>query len=122
MTTSLIISVAAPPKSKTERIRDLLPGIEAALDQGHGHQVIYDHLRKIVGLELTFQYYKITLHRLRKKRESAKPTGKNVQSFAHPAKQIPGKEVPQPGVIGTSSAGGARFSYDVKASVEDFFS
>lgn len=78
MSTSILTDVAPPPKSKTAQLEDLLPAIEAALAAGHPHTAIFDHIQNKIGLALSYRYYQLTLHRLRKRRDqaSAKQTAK----------------------------------------------
>lgn len=122
MSTEFVITTAPPPKSKSKQLAKLLPGIEAALGEGYSHEVIHAHIKTIVGLDLSFKYYKTTLHRIRKKRDQAKD----------PRNARPG--LPRPVVVEKSSVGqsnqdasaaldesGRRFTYDVKSSIDDFF-
>lgn len=69
MTTSFSAGVSQPPRSKAAQLADLLPAIEAALASGHPHTAIFDHLENKLGLALTYGYYQITLHRLRRRRD-----------------------------------------------------
>lgn len=55
------------PKSKAAQLAELLPEIEAALQAGHSHQAIFEHIKKTVGLDLTFGYYENTMHRIRRR-------------------------------------------------------
>lgn len=55
------------PKSKAAQLAELLPEIEAALQAGHSHHAIYEHVKKTVGLDLTFGYYENTMHRIRRR-------------------------------------------------------
>ena len=77
MSTDLTIDVAPPPQSKSRQLAKLLPAIELALAEGHSHEVIHDHIKNTVGLDLTYKYYKTTLHRIRKKRDQAMATSDN---------------------------------------------
>lgn len=61
------IPPAPRPKSKAAQLAELLPEIEAALEAGHSHQAIFEHVKKTVGLDLTFGYYENTMHRLRRR-------------------------------------------------------
>lgn len=113
MTTSLLAGVSPPPKSKAAQLADLLPAIEAALAAGHPHTAIFDHLENKLGLALTYRYYQITLHRLRKRRdEYSSKKGSNGTS------PVPVR-TPRPIV---SEEPNTRFSYNLKAPVDDFFS
>lgn len=117
MTTSLFAGVSPPPKSKAAQLADLLPAIEAALAAGHPHTAIFDHLENKLGLALTYRYYQITLHRLRKRRdESSSKKGSNGTS---PVPVRAPRSTPRPIVSEEPNTG---FSYDLKAPVDDFFS
>lgn len=80
--TRLSISLSVPPpkaKSKAAQITELLPEIEAALSAGNSHDAIFENVKKTIGLELTFGYYKNTLHRARHRQtENAKAKSKPV--------------------------------------------
>ena len=54
-----------PLATKAAKIRSLLPWIEAALADGVGHQQILSQLND-AGFDLTLEYYKLILKRLRK--------------------------------------------------------
>ena len=117
MTTNLSIPDPVPAKSKTRQLEVLLPGIEAALIQGHGHHVIHEHIKNTVGLDLTFRTYKITLHRIRKRRDES-----NAKTVQRPT--VPSVAKVTAPVVGSASPNSSPqvFEYDVKASVADFFS
>lgn len=121
MSTDLLISVAPPPKSKSQQLAKLLPGIEAALREGHGHEAIYEHIKNAVGIELTYKYYKTTLHRIRKKRDQA------LKDTAQPSLLPPVRKAAGATGQAGQDAGPApnqpdrRFMYDLKGSVEGFF-
>lgn len=120
MSTQLLIPVEPPPQSKTQQLAKLLPGVEAALAQGHSHEVIHEHIKNTIGLDLTFKYYKTTLHRLRKQRDQAKQAG-----MARPA-LLPYARVAAPGQGSAQDASvpsqpGPRFTYDVKSPIDEFF-
>jgi hypothetical protein len=61
-------------KSKAAQITELLPEIEAAVEAGHSHEAIFENVKKTTGLDLTFGYYKNTLHRVRRKTEAKSKT------------------------------------------------
>jgi len=117
MTTILLADVAPPPKSKAAQLAELLPAIEAALEAGHTHTSIFDYLENKLGLDLTYRYYQITLHRLRKRRDAAhskkqaKARSPNISKASLPSSA--------PAVSGSPGQG---FTYDLKAPVDDFFS
>lgn len=120
MSTNLLIPVAPPPKSKSQQLAKLLPGIEAALSEGHGHEVIYDHIKNTVGLELTYKYYKTTLHRIRKKRDQAlKDTAR--PSLLPPVRKAAGPTGQDGQDAGRADSTDRRFTYDLKGSIEEFF-
>lgn len=83
MTTSILTDVAPPPKSKAAQLADLLPAIEAALAAGHPHTAIFEHIQNKHGLALTYRYYHLTLHRLRRRRDEA--SGKQRSRAGGPA-------------------------------------
>lgn len=117
MTTSLLAGVAPPPKSKAAQLADLLPAIEAALAAGHPHTAIFDHLENKLGLALTYRYYQITLHRLRKRRDET--SSKKGRNGTAPLPVGTTRPMPRPVV---SDEPDTRFSYDLKSPVDDFFS
>jgi hypothetical protein len=70
----LSLSSAEPisrAKSKAAQLAEMLPEIEAALAAGHSHKVIFEDIKKTVGLNLTFGYYENTIHRLRQRNGAA---------------------------------------------------
>jgi hypothetical protein len=120
MTTNLFISVAPRPESKSQQLAKLLPGIEAALTERHRHEVIHEHIKNTVGLELTYQYYKTTLTRIRKKREQAKVTTV-VRPSLRPAANLAAATGQQTVNALATDQSGPRFTYDVKAPIDNFF-
>jgi len=56
-------------RSETSRLRDVEGNIERALAAGVSRRVIYETLQHVMGLTMTFDSFKIALHRLRKRRK-----------------------------------------------------
>ena len=56
-------------RSETSRLRDVEGNIERALAAGVSRRVIYEILQHVMGLTMTFDSFKIALHRLRKRRK-----------------------------------------------------
>ncbi|XUW88620.1 hypothetical protein OH764_00695 [Burkholderia sp. M6-3] len=54
-------------KSKTGRLRELLPIIEAKVEEGVRHEDIHTVLNQL-GLSMSLEVYKTTLYRIRKER------------------------------------------------------
>lgn len=124
MSTQLNILEVAPPDSKAARLAKLLPAIEAALLQNYSHEVIFEHIKKTEGLELTYKYYKTTLHRLRKKRDAALPKEVKRPSYSSPARRPSDtpRQVQTTPLTTPAGTVGAKFKYDVKEPIENFFS
>lgn len=122
MSTILSISVDPRPKSKSQRLAALVPGVEAALREGHSHEVIHNHIKNTLGLDLTYEYYKTTLKRIRKRMVKAKAIETGGPAVAQRAGKIvtaSGSPAPDSGADPRSK--GDRFTYDLKAPVDDFF-
>lgn len=123
MTTPSLSSLEPAPraKSKAAQISELLPEIEAALAAGCSHKTIFEHIKRTLGLNLTFGYYENTLHRIRQRQDSPAPThtaGRLIKAKPHTLE--PGaRAVPAaPAIDGaTSLTQGALF-----APIDDFFS
>ncbi len=56
-------------RSETSRLRDVEGNIERALAAGVSRRGIYEILQHVMGLTMTFDSFKIALHRLRKRRK-----------------------------------------------------
>ena len=122
MTTNLLISATPKPESKSAQLAQLLPAIETALQKGHGHEVIHDHIRNTLGLDLTYQYYKTTLKRIRKKQSKGKVKVAGVPRLAQRTSQATSVGAPPAADSGAQSETSVRrFTYDVKAPVGEFF-
>jgi hypothetical protein len=121
-TVNLLSSIAPPPKSKTERLAELLPAIEGAIAAGHSEKAIHEHVVNNEGLDLTFRYYKLTLHRVRKKRD--KLLSEAPAMVAHHGPKAPVRPPAQltAAVSEHVSEKPKKFAYDVLAPVDDFFS
>lgn len=121
-TVNLLSSIAPPPKSKTERLAELLPAIEGALAAGHSEKAIYEHVINTEGLDMTFRYYKLTLHRVRKRRDKLRSEA--AATVAHHLAKAPVRPPNQlqGAVLDPASEKPKKFVYDVLASVDDFFS
>jgi len=75
-------------KSKAALVAEFLPDIEAFLDAGHSHKVIFEHIKNRVGIELTFGYYENTIHRIRQRQKSAekqKVSNASIERVQQPA-------------------------------------
>lgn len=85
-------------KSKSAQIAELLPEIDAALVAGHSHEAIFEKIKNTLGVNLTFGYYKNTIHRIRHRRDVKSKTVE-VPLALHRSKPVkdtvvPGKVVP----------------------------
>jgi hypothetical protein len=116
MFTDLLIAVAPPLESKSQQLAKLLPEIKAALKAGYRHEVIHEHIKNTVGLDLTFRYYKTILHRIRKRRDELGARTSPRSPFAAPAKAGP------VAALEPTDNPQRVFEYDVTASIADFFS
>lgn len=123
MSENLLSSLPAPQDSKSAALKKLLPAIEGALAQGHTHAAVHEYLKNTIGLDITFDYYQLTLHRLRKRRNQATNTQKGfVSASVHQpvSGRVKGGSAvgpPQP-----DESSGRKFSYDVHSPIGDFFS
>lgn len=122
MTTILSISVDPRPKSKSQQLAALVPGVEAALREGHSHEVIHNHIKNTLGLDLTYQYYKTTLKRIRKRVVKAKAIGPGRPPLTHRAGTVV-TAIASPALDSSTDlrSKGDRFTYELKAPVDDFF-
>lgn len=122
MTTNSFSTIAPPKKSKSRQLVELLPSIEAALAVGYSHAAIFDHIQNTIGLDLTFRYYQLTLHRIRKKRDEAQakvaPHALSSRLGSQPAPVA----LPSQRLVAQHDDGANKFIYDVKAPIHDFFS
>lgn len=125
MSTNLLASITPPLKSKTASLAELLPGIEGARAVGHTHGAIYEYIKNTIGLDITYRYYQLTLHRVRAKRAkelAAVQTPGQVRqvhtSIRPPAHKPPASPAGQPQLDNSEP----KFKYDVTASIDDFFS
>lgn len=71
MPEELFKSVGPKRSAKVARVREALPQIEAAFAQGHGHAAIHERLCDELGIDITFKYYELAVHRLRKAKADA---------------------------------------------------
>lgn len=119
----LSISLAEPvpqAKSKSAQIADLLPEIDAALVAGHSHEAIFENIKNLLELDLTFGYYKNTIHRIRRRRDLKNRTIEVPQAL-HRSKPVkhtvgPVKAVP------TIAAPMSKTQEILLAPIDDFFS
>jgi len=119
----LSISLAEPvpqAKSKSAQIADLLPEIDAALVAGHSHEAIFEKIKNLLELDLTFGYYKNTIHRIRRRRDLNNRTIEVPQTL-HRSKPVkhtvgPVKAVP------TIAAPMSKTQEILLAPIDDFFS
>lgn len=121
MSTILLIPVAPPPKSKAQQLAKLLPSIEAALKQGYSHEVIHEHITKTAGLELTYKYYKTTLHRIRQRQKAKSPATSRASLPLLVSRTAGVAEQAAPAADATLDQPERRFTYDLKGSIDDFF-
>lgn len=125
MTSNLLASIAPPKKTKSQRLSDLLPAIEGARAVGHSHAAIHEYVKNTIGLDLTLRYYHLILHRLRRRslEETSKPS---VRPTPVAPVRVPAGGVVEAGLTiepaDENKAAGERFTYDVKASINEFFS
>jgi hypothetical protein len=119
----LSISLAEPvpqAKSKSAQIADLLPEIDAALVAGHSHEAIFENIKNLLELDLTFGYYKNTIQRIRRRRDLKNRTIEVPQAL-HRSKPVkhtvgPVKAVP------TIAASMSKTQEILLAPIDDFFS
>ena len=115
----LVLATAPERRSKSGRLRTLLPAIETSLRAGVSLEVILAELNK-QGLEMNIGTFKSTLYRIRSKgknpaAKAAKPTPKNeavlgahhVQQNARPSKNRPAPD-------GTKVGEPKRFEWDIE--------
>ena len=122
MSTPFLISVPAPPKSKSQQLAKLLPNIEAALIRGYSHEVIHEHIKNFIGLDLSYRYYKLTLHRVRKNRDKAQASGTSRASHRLPSTVVSVTASHSDQVVETVAAqSDGKFKYDVHGSIAEFF-
>jgi hypothetical protein len=122
MSTDLLISVPLSPKSKSQQLAKLLPGIEAALAEGYSHGIIYEHIKNTLRLEITYKYYKTTLHRIRKRAGQVKAATSGRPSLPRPVnKNSTIAEQSDLDAVATPDHPDRRFSYDVKGPIDKFF-
>lgn len=69
---ALLGGLAGAKRTKTGRLRELLPEIERARELGISHAEILERLNAL-GLDLTYKTYTESLYRIRRKREKAPP-------------------------------------------------
>jgi len=68
---SSLANYSKKARSKAAIVAELLPQIEGALKDGYSHEAIFESIKKTEGIELTFGYYKNTIHRMRQRQEPA---------------------------------------------------
>lgn len=103
MPEKLFQSVGPKKTSKTARLRELLPLIEAAFAQGHAHASIHERLCAEFDLAITFRYYTMMVHRLRSEREREKRLSPQMPDASRPRYTATGP-VPAPAA---ATAGGS---------------
>jgi len=121
--TRLSISLTKPlpkVKSKSAEITDLLPEIEAALSAGHSHTAIFENIKNTIGLDLTFGYYKNTIHRIRRRRD-VKNITVEVPLPLYRSKQVKGA-VGSVKVVPTIAAPMSKAQKILLGPIDDFFS
>jgi hypothetical protein len=121
--TRLSISLNEPlpkVKSKSAQITDLLPEIEAALSAGHSHTAIFENIKNAIGLDVTFGYYKNTIHRIRRRRD-VKNITVEVPLPLHRSKQVK-EAVGSVKVVPTIAAPMSKAQEILLEPIDDFFS
>lgn len=88
-----LIGLPAQYRSKTERVRELLPEIDAAMARGVPQQTIVDQLAAD-GLHLTLDQLRNCLHRIRKPKPKRKPPPDAKSPSAPAATPVPTRPAP----------------------------
>lgn len=119
MAENLLSEISPPPKSKAAKLAELLPAIEGALAVGHSHAEIHDYIKNKLGLAITYGYYELTLHRVRKRRNALSTATAPRPSIAlRPVQAASPVEAAGSPVSGQAPQ---KFVYDLHAPIDDFF-
>jgi len=107
-----------------QRLRGILPDIEKFIREGGTHVQIYTHL-KMQGLDVSFNYYKNMISRLRKSlphsRETSQIRVENPQSPSTEKLEIEKTDNPKPKVFRPAPIGDAKpkiFEFDPHADMD----